>query len=73
MRNKLTPGLSTHFLYKGPLNSNINVTPGRVYEIMYWRGGWYTFLDDRRVKRSWWGQDGVKDCSFLRNLEKILK
>ena len=72
----LIPGVSTHFICRKVLPNvfgTAELTKGRVYEILKWNGNIYLFLDDRGSKVEWMGELGIEDCTYSKNIEKIME
>lgn len=81
----LIPGVSTHFRYLSHRGNNpVDLTLGKVYEIIEWKGTVFFFRDDGGDKR-WWTEDlreeaaryqtsgNVVCATFERLLERVLE
>ena len=82
----LIPGVSTHFRYLSYRGNNpVDLTLGKVYEIIEWKGSIFSFRDDVEDIRTWtedldvelavrYRNSGNVSCvTFERLLEKILQ
>ena len=68
---QLIPGITTYFRWTGTFI--LGLTQGKIYKILEWRDDFYYFLDDERISRMWWRQNGVEDISYEENLKEVLE